>query len=204
MIRVSVTTLDAYRLYMQTDWMTLQKLEDQILRREPPTEVMVRGRAFHAICEDSKACFRGDCYEAEGFSFDAASMDEFLESLPTDGAAECKETFEFPAAGIRLVGKCDYLSGYTAYEWKTKDRAFTPADYADSLQWKCYSMLFTVPQVVYRMVRLKKQDDIWHVIEHDDMTLHRYRGMEAELSTWVTAFGAFLRERGLHKHLEEK
>src|SRR3990172_4077634 len=134
-MRLSVTTIEAFRLWRDTgDWMALADLEATIKRQTVANEKMLRGSAFHEVLET----YNGELalvYEAQGFRFSGDAMPTVLELWPHHGAKEAKTTMDVD--GITVVGKADALIGVEVWEAKCVEKIDVDK-YFDSFQWRAY------------------------------------------------------------------
>ena len=213
MLRLTPSLLDAFRLYRDTDRKTLSSLEAQI-KGEPITQTpaMRLGLAFHKVAEgefyyeDHGTGEHDGFYYADGLRFDMSSTDDAL-LLRGSGVAEvwCSRPLLTVHYQPLLRGRADWISGAVPWEIKTKDKTFTPEDYADSLQWPCYLHMLDAEECHYLLVQLEEHTEgTWWVKDADVLPLYRYAGMEENLMQWASRFMDFCESRHLLSYLEKE
>ena len=212
-LRLTPSLLDSFRLYHEADFMSLSDLEARI-KGEPVTQTpaMRLGSAFHKVAEgefyyeDHGTGKHDGFYYADGLRFDMSTTDEAL-ALRGSGMAEvwCSRPLLTVPYQPLLRGRVDWISGAVPWEIKTKDKAFTPEDYADSLQWPCYLHMLDAEECHYLLVQLEERtDDAWWVKDADVLPLFRYVGMENHLCVWASRFMHFCESRNLLSYLEKE
>lgn len=205
-MRLSVTTVEAFRLWRDTgDWMALETLERQIRREEPPNEKMLRGRAFHDVLERPRECFirdqDGGHYESGGYSFSGDGMNSVLTHIPPDRVPEVKA--EVVIDGVTLVGKADALHGLTAYEFKFTERVDVE-NYFDSFQWRAYLQLFGITRVRYLLCQGKDGGGFLSVYSVLPMDMYRYPSVSEDVRRLTADCAKFITERGLTDYVQDK
>ncbi len=168
--RASPTWLNAYKLYLNTDWMTTEKLVSQIRSEEPPNEQMLLGTAVHKYIEDGS--------HSEEFDIDYASIDEVMADLRLDvmlhelrGSRNLMTEY----GEIQINSLADGILGLMLYEWKTTTGTIQLDKYIDSMQWKVCAWVFELPRIEYRIMQLKqgrkKDDTTWKVTKSEVLPL---------------------------------
>jgi hypothetical protein len=210
MLRITPSLLESFRYYMTFDFKSLAELEAQI-KGEPVTvtPAMALGSAFHKVAEgdlDLGAGEHAGFYRADGLLFDVDSTDDAL-ALRGPGVAEVwcsRQLTTVPYAPI-LRGRSDWLSGTIPYEIKTREKDFSPEDYAASLQWQCYLHMLGAEECRYLLVRLEERvEGAWWVRDADVLPLFRYAGMEENINQWARKFVSFCEQRNLLSYLEKE
>lgn len=184
-MRISVTSLDAYRLYMNSEWFTFDMLLDQLLRRTPPTQAMLAGSAFHRLLETSSEAELEDA-TVDGFAFDFTALDATV-GMPK--IREMKATKEY--GGITIVGKVDALEGLRIWDHKLTGQ-FDTDKYMDSYQWRAYLEIFNADRLTYNVFTVSKKNGIWKVYKFDELDCYRYPCMGQDVERMVYEFAEFM------------
>ena len=203
-MRLSVTTVEAFRLWRDTgDWMALEDLEATIRRDAPPNEKMLRGRAFHSVIESpvKQEALGEHFYEAEGYRFGGPGMDRVLAMFPEGCVHEPKA--EATVAGVTLVGKADALYGLGAWEAKLSDKIDVER-YFDSFQWRAYIVLFGVKWVRYVLGQGDFSGNFVSVYTALPMTLYTYPKLGEDVRRLTSECAEFIVMRGLESHVQER
>jgi hypothetical protein len=189
-LRMSVTDLDSYRYYKQSEEMTTEELIQRLRKEEEPDQRMLAGRALHTLLEHIG---EGDhlAAEAEGFTFRFIAECE----VPALPVRELKGELEIATAygKVTLVGKIDGTDG-AVHDYKLTKR-FDAESYADSYQWRCYLLMFGAQRFVYDVFEGKESDDSpseWLIVGFHRFPLYAYQGMEADVRREVSEFAGFL------------
>lgn len=211
-MRLSITTIEAYRLYRDGDWMELETLVAQIKREAPQTEKMLRGIAFHSVLERPLACremsleghqYRVGARDGSGdFVFAGEPMDRMLEVWPKLPAPEVKSTFDVD--GVTVVGVADALEGVTVWEAKCSER-IDVENYFESFQWRALLKLYSA--TVARYVLAQGRDCGGRFIVIDSVlpvTLYRYPSLDDDVRSLTLECADFIAKRGLESYVQER
>lgn len=201
-MRLAITLVEAYRLYRDGDWMSLEDLESRIRGDEERTEAMVRGSAFHRIVEYPERCREPlyDSHKAHGWTFFGVSP--VLEMMPEGRVNEAKATAD--VGGITLVGKADALHGLDVYEAKCTKRVQVDR-YMESFQWRAYLYAFGVDRCTYVLAEFKDNGEQQVVIRNvTPLPLYRYPRLERDVQSLVEECAEFIESRGLSEYVEDK
>lgn len=191
-MKVSVTTLDTFRKYLTTDYVSFDDLMASILGTVQENRAMQIGIALHNALE-SAAYMDTYCLMNNGFTFLFGDIDDYIVQST---AREIKTTCEIE--GITVVGKADTIHGTTIIDHKTTSR-FDIDRYFDSVQWRLYLQLFNCNKFVYQVFEIEPSDDEekYDVIRIKDVhrfSFYRYPSMEKENRALVKTFKEFYKE----------
>lgn len=208
---MSITTVEAYRLWREADWMPLDDLIATIKRETVPNEKMLRGIGFHQVLERPEVCREAPFAEHQyrvgardgsaDFVFAGEGIDRVLKLWPRLPAPEVKSTFELD--GITVVGVADALEGVTVWEAKCTER-IDVENYFDSFQWRALLKLYSA--TVARYVLAQGRDCGNRFIAIDNvlpMTLYRYRAMDDDIKRLVNECAAFVCQRNLESYVQQ-
>jgi hypothetical protein len=198
MIRVSTTTLEAYRRLVQTEWGTDQELVDQV-RGTPwtPTWQMEAGTAWHTALETGN--------HPQFLASDIAMGREHLGR----GTWEVKATRTFDLGGIQaaVVAKADHMRGLLIQDNKTTFTTVDASKYEPSIQWRFYLLVHQCPVFrynVYRFTEPTKGASVFTMKEIASFTFWVYQDLERDCAAWVRRFVDWADSRGLLGFLERE
>lgn len=145
MIRLSVSDLESYRYWKDSDDSDFAALVAKLRHLEPPTKAMEAGRAFAEFFEHVQA---GEVEQAsiDGWTFGFELEEEI--TVPEVRELKAEMHFDTPSGPVTLVGKVDSLDGLTIHDQKLTER-FDAERYLDSLQWRAYLLMFGAETFVY-------------------------------------------------------
>jgi hypothetical protein len=174
---------------------------------------MALGTAFDKIMERPakylSADDLGECYECDGFRFDAESMDNALDYTERRAICQYKAVREYEVGGVcvELVCKADALYGIVAWDYKARMKALDAdkaVDYMKSLQWKAYTEVFGLQKFVYLVSHLSESDDVYFVEETVPIVLYPYDGLASELFIYLKEFVQFIENQQLEPYFQQK
>lgn len=195
-MRLSITTIEAYRMWRDGDWMSLDDLEATIRKETPENEAMQRGRAFHTILERPEDCRRETHYEAHGLCFAPKGIEDVLALLPAGRVSEVKSTYDLD--GITLSGVADALHGLDVFEAKCTGQ-IDAEKYLDSFQWRAYLVMFQAARVRYILAQYRDSGliEIPNVLP---LPLYRYPKLEDDVRRLAHECAEFVVRRGLESY----
>lgn len=225
-MRISVTTLDRFREYLEEQ--EADKAEDMLAgllryvkNEPPPTAAMRRGTAIHKVCEHPSivpALSVSDALvEVDDFQFYAGDLRKILRELPLIRRNEVPfstkmfgEDFD-----VTVSGKIDILDATAgiAYDIKTRGRKsgeVRPFDeqrdfdkQLDSSQWKFYTIANGLQQFRYLVLNFT------NVVPMTLISINRYdcqpyAGMYEELNGIVCACAEWIISSNLQQYFKDK
>jgi hypothetical protein len=179
-VRTAVTLLDSFRYYRDAEFYTSEaedrSLAELILRirgeRTPQTDVMLRGIAWHDVCEHPDETYDAntDTYASQGYEFEAASAGAILMDLPPDRVCEVKmvETI----GPLQVSGIADYLDGVVGGDMKLSKKV-EPDKYFESVQWKAYCHLADLEMFRYHVAQPRERKGIVSLHDYKVFTFYR-------------------------------
>ncbi len=210
-MRISATTLEAYRLWREQDpddeWMSEAELIATITDEAIRTLPMQIGLSYHAILEHPEPCrtlWGG--YEHDGILFDSEPVDQMLERIQP-GVFEVKTTASLavPGAGmITLVAKADHLVGLHCDEFKTTLSGFDAAKYMDSYQWRVMVLLFGCTSVSYHIALIKEGEKAIALKSIESFDVYPYADLERDVRSLLREFVHYVNLRGLDGFLRQR
>lgn len=199
MFKVSATQLEAFRRY-QNGVISTDTLITQLLRLEPPNELMALGTKFHELLQADtitpKQCEPNFEYNQ---ILDARSKIDYRCKAFEVKLRSTIDTWD--GVPIVITGVADQLLPDMVIEYKTRYSAFQYEGYADSMQWRLYCYLFEVPAVNYKVWEMKRIDEtnFCTVKSYNDFILYSYPGLKTELREAVTDFHRLCATLGIDK-----
>lgn len=203
-MRISVTTVEQFRLYETTDFVTEEKLQDSIKGVFVPTQFMRNGSAFHSILEAPEQFKVPRGYTADGIFFPEDVVAPCLAVSPPGGVHEAKLTkvYELRSGPVTVVAKADKLQGSEIIERKTKWSPFNFDNYADAYQWRFYMDIFQPSSVTYDVFCLDDQRNGFVLKSIESFTLYPYPAVHQDCVALLTRFVDYVNLRGLGSYLE--
>lgn len=177
MIRLSVTDLDSYLYWKESEDMDLEALLKRLRGQEPPTPAMLAGRAFHKLFEDSEP---GDLRAASVDGFDFVFALDCEIAIPEVRELKGEVELATPSGPVTLVGKVDALHGITAHDFKLTER-FDAERYADSYQWRSYLAMFGATTFVYDVFAARYDLPEIVVYDYHRLQFHAYPSMRDDV-----------------------
>lgn len=187
-MRLSVTDLDSWRYYKDSEEMDVEALLRRLRKLEPPSQPMLAGSALHKILEHASVGAL-DHAEAEGFKFRFA-VDAEIPLLPV---RELKGEIQLvtPSGVATLVGVVDGLDG-AVYDHKLTER-FDAERYADSYQWRCYLLMFGAKKFIYNVFEGREENaGQWVIHGFQQFPLYSYDGMRGDVVREVSELAEFV------------
>lgn len=189
-MRISVTDLDSFRYYRESEEMTLETFLARLNRLEPPTPQMLAGRALHKLLENAGPHDEFLGAESDGFKFYFAC--EIDLALPQVRELKGEVTLQTKFGPVTLVGIVDGMDT-AVYDYKLTAR-FDAERYSHSYQWRCYLTMFGGSRFDYRVFVGQEDDGECVIREYQELSLYRYPGIERDVADEVERFVEFLRE----------
>lgn len=211
-MRISTTTLESFRLFMEPEqeWMSEAELLATIRGEFVGNHKVWLGQAFGAVLEDPLR-YRvpgGYLVEPRGCPETFALGDDVMTlplSMVRPGTIfEAKTVGRY--CGHDVVAKADQLYGLNLIETKTTLSTFDFDKYATSCQWKFMADIFQVPRVTYHVFCLfeSEQNGVIDLRSVETFDLYPYPDMRSDLERLVRDFEAFVDVRGLRPVLDAR
>jgi hypothetical protein len=195
MITVRASTLESFRLYMDPDcdFISADEIEERIRRGqdngESPSEAASLGTDFHAAVA-------GEYFGPRRFDYETivearAGLDGSLSEVPGSVVLDVDGT------KVRVTGHADWLLGLDVLDLKTSSKPIAPDKHAESMQWRCYVLIFDVERVTYRQVHLdeSKEGEVF-AKSIEDVVMFPYPKLREDVVTCIRSLLDFARLRG--------
>lgn len=229
MYKVSVTTLEAFRRYLDevSFFDTEQSLIRTIKGEFKGNAKTVTGSAFHKLIENpyhSSICttvYGGDKYVVvDNIAFPhAVAMAGYKFYKEHQGMVyevPVKMVYNTEYGQVLVNGRIDGVMGKQVEDNKTKYRKMVDATaYMDSCQWKYYLDMIGCSEFRYNVFEMKNFIDFdmdtasivyQHELEvelHEPIVCHRYIGMHHDCCSLLDKFMQFIYAKGLQSILKQ-
>lgn len=203
MIRVSTTTLEAYRRLLQTEYGTEAELIAQI-KGEPfkPSWQMQAGQAWDHVLSWPGYEALGFQPAYGGFTFDAEAWRSAKEHLGP-GVWQVKATKQIGPALV--VAQVDHIHGMLIDEVKAKFSTPDARDYEQVLQWRFYCLIHDAPVVRYSLFDFSDPKggycELRNIIS---FKFWSYPNLEVDCKRWVSEFLSWAESRALLGYLNRE
>lgn len=204
-MRISCTTLESFRLFMQPDQdrMTEQSLLDTIAGKFVPTPPVLLGQAFGRVLETPDPYRVSGGYQYGAYFFSADMMAPAFAGIDYRGIFEAKATKTYGACTV--VAMADHLLGSHLSEFKTTLGTFDFDKYAASCQWRFMADLFQPTRITYQVFCLSEDTaGVTGLKSVERFDLYPYPGLHQDCADLVVQFADYVRAKGLDGLLMER
>ena len=189
MIRMSVSDLESYRYWKDSDDSEMPDLLRKLRHQDPPTMQMEAGKAFAKVFERLKHDVAETATE-DGWTFDFTALDQEINLSPVR-ELKGEVSLSTPSGPVTLVGKVDGLSGLVVHDQKLTER-FDAERYLDSLQWRAYLWMFGATKFVYDVFVGKYEDDVVRIREYHRLAFYTYPKVAEDIQKAVEELAAVI------------
>lgn len=205
-MRISTTTLESFRLYMQPDqdWMTEESLIASIRGEFVPTPAVLLGQAFGSVLESPERRRVSGGYRHGSYFFSDETMAPALALIDYRGVFEAKAVKSYGPHDV--VAKADHLLGAHLSEFKTTLSTFNLEKYADSCQWRFMADIFQPSIITYRVFCLDQEDgiDSIGIKSIECFNLFPYAQLHQDCCDLLGEFVDYVTRKGLDGLLRER
>lgn len=195
--RISVTHLDAYQYFLDTD-MTEQELYQQLFGEYQPTIAMQAGTAWHNVLEHCES--QSEPYQANSFNFDISQLNNHEQIIIGNPHEREQKHVWQGIQGVDLVGKIDVETPYFIIDHKLTAN-FDPERYINSWQWQAYLTMRNKQNFVYQVFECNEvKDNNIKIHNYHVLKLYAYNGMQQAVIDIVTELSELInkwRSQGL-------
>lgn len=196
-MRLSVSDLQCWMRYRNSEEVTLDECLKQLRREEPPTPALLTGRKLHKALESARYHeedvnpFGQSVLEYEGYLFIFQCEVEI--AIPDVRELKGEMVIDTVYGPVTLVGVVDSLdSAVTDYKLTGH---FEAERLAGSYQWRCYLQMFDRLRFDYKVFvgeEIKPQE--WAIKQYHELSFYRYPGMEQDIQREVQECVRFMRQ----------
>ncbi len=195
MITVRASTVESFRLYCDpdNDMISTEDMERRLVRGEDdddePSRPAASGTAWHtaiAYHDDHGGMFRlSDVEQGRAGLAGWQSEVEGHVVLDVDGTP------------VRVTGHADWLRGIEMLEHKSSLKPIATDKHAESMQWRCYSLIFGIERITYRQAQLAEADsDTFRLVKIEDVVMYAYPQLRDYVVACLRSLLAFAAARG--------
>jgi hypothetical protein len=188
---MSVSHLQAYQRYRDTDWMSLEECIAQIRGESAPSPAMEAGRALHAALEHSPYDVEHTCLQWDGYKF-FIQCDIDL-AIPDVRELKGEIEIETVAGPVTFVGVVDSIDS-SICDYKLTG-SWDAERLTDSWQWRCYLWMFNRSRFDYKVFvgeEIKPME--WAIRDYHELSVYRYVGMEDEIRREIEECAGFIQK----------
>jgi hypothetical protein len=202
-ITLRASTVESFRLYNDpdNDFISTEGMEERLRhqanddREEDLTDRRDVGTALHDTVAGTyvgAALFCPDTVE---------KVRRGLGGVPSEVSGSV--VVEVDGVKVRITGHADWLLGLDMMELKSSPKPIPPEKFADSMQWRCYVLIFGLKRIVYRLVHLDEDDDgVFYAKSVADVPMYPYPKLHEDVVECLRSLLAFAEARGCLDALE--
>lgn len=212
-MRISTTTLESFRLWLEpdNDWMPESDLVATIRGEFTGNHKVWLGQAFGAVLEDPEPYRVSGGYRIttrggeETFSFGDDVMGPALALIERPWTIfEAKASRSY--GGHDVVAKADQLHGAHLIETKTTLSSFDFDKYAHSCQWRFMLDIFGATKCTYHVFCLSEseQNGVIELKGVESFSLYPYAALHQDCCNLVAQFESYVDAKGLRGLLDAR
>lgn len=174
MLSVSVSNLDLYRVWRNSEDLEVEWLLRRLRGEEPQTEAMKAGEAFHKILQEPDFIEQTELTHGEFWFSIICDIEVKLPAL--------RELFaEKPYGGLLVRGRVDGLDGRHITDYKTTAQ-FDPDRLMEGYQWRFYLDMMDCDTFTWKVFVLSQYGKPGHydIIQSHELTQKRYPGLTGD------------------------
>lgn len=210
MIRLRVSTLEAFRRVVATEWGDEAELAERIERGQwaegPSNWMMDAGTALHRILEGKADEGCDGALFSGAYCFDQTAANAILRHQgPGVRELTARRVFDLGGRKVEVEGTADHARGLVLRDAKTKFTTPDAKDYEPSLQWRYYLQIHGARLFVYDLCHFADPKDGY--CEFKGIVSFRfwtYPGLEEECRVWLARFLDWAESRKLLPALERQ
>jgi hypothetical protein len=204
-VRISTTTLESYRLFMQPDqeWMSEADLLATIRGEFTPTPAIELGLSYGRILEDPDRYLVPGGYQCGLYSFGLDDVEPALALIDRRGVMEAKAVKRYGPCDV--VAKVDHILGAHLTEFKTTGSSFNIDKYLESCQWRFYFDVFEALKLTYHIFLLDDHENgVASLRGIESFQVYPYPQLHADCADLVREFAVYVTAKGLDGLLRER
>lgn len=204
-MRISTTTIESFRLFMQPDqeWMSEAELLATIRGAFVPNAAVKLGLSFGRVLEDPDRYRVRGGFQCGEYAFAESTMAPAFALIDRSGVFEAKALKRYGSSDV--VARADHLLGRHLSEFKTTGSTFNFDKYADSCQWRFMVDIFEPLKVTYHVFVLDDHENgIAELKTIESFNLYPYAGLHEDCAAMVRQFESYVEAHGLGSLLRER
>ncbi len=207
-MKLRVSTLEAFRRVIQTEYGDEAELVDRIKRGQwaesEGTWQMSIGTAWHA-CLDGQGEQKGNLIHYGEYCFHEEALAQAKEHIgPGLREVTGSRAWNLGLLNVVVEGTCDHINGLILQDHKTKFSTVDAKDYEPSLQWRFYLSIHGGIRFQYNLFSFRdpKNDGLCELTGINSFSFTPYPRMDADLTEWLYKFVDWAESRRLMRFLE--
>lgn len=208
-MRISATTLESFRLFMQPyqDWMSEDELLATIRGQFVPNHKVNLGSAFGKVLEDPDRYLAPGGFRltvnGETFEFGRDVMEPCLALIDRRGVFEAKAVTAYGPHDV--VCQADHLLGGDLSEFKATLGTFDADKYLASCQWRYMADAFKPQRITYRIFCLSEATNgVIELRSIENLPVYPYPALHQDCADLVREFASYVTAKGLDGLLRER
>lgn len=187
MPRISVSNLELYRMWCESEDLDLEWLLRRLRGEEPPTEAMQAGTALHAALESAT---EGEPAWLSSGDFKFYFMCEYEMGLPLARELPLEKQY----GDLTVSGRVDGLSGRRITDYKTT-QSFDADRLLEGFQWRFYLDMADCDTFEWKVFVLRERlYREYDVVQTHDLVQYRYSTLHEECNRLAQNFLGFVHE----------
>lgn len=216
MQRISVTTLEKFRRYMQevSSFDTEQSLVESLKGLFKGNDKTEFGSAYHKLIEGKYQIHQGGIVLVEdkdkSFAFNAEQASPALEYRKNHPVMvhemDARKVYETVFGPIQVTSRVDGVDGSIVRDIKTRFKPlYKESEYSDSVQWQFYLDIMEADSFCYDVFEIKGFDSLpkqkpyimpdVQIIALPEIKCERFTGMEDNIQMWLNCFMEYIDNR---------
>lgn len=186
--RISVTALDSYQYFLDSD-MSEAELRERLFGDFIPTYAMQAGSAWHKVLELWQGQTANNQYLQGDFIFDLSVLDCGNKPIVLGKPWQREQKHVWQGVdGVDLVGKIDVETPFVIIDHKLSAN-FDPERYFNSWQWRAYLTMRNKNKFTYQIFECEPIDKIKNntvqIKHYHTLDMYAYDGMQKEVMDMV-------------------
>jgi hypothetical protein len=196
MITLRASTVELFRLYNDpdNDFISMEEMEERLRHQENDDreeDLADRRDVGTALHDTVSGTYVGAAL------FDESTIEKVrrgLGGVPSEVSGSV--VLDVDGVKVRITGHADWLLGLDMLELKSSPKPIPPEKFADSMQWRCYVLIFGLKRIVYRLVHLDEDDDgVFYAKSVADVPMYPYPKLQDDVVECLRSLLAFAEVR---------
>ena len=215
-LRINATSLEAYNLYLTTDFMTKEKLHASIKGEvEVNRNMQIRSVCHRLIKKSNDALVDFNplgqklTYDCMGISLSSRLVYYLLgfsQGFGPNKFKEIKSVFLMTEmqGPVQIVCMPDAVEGSTISQFKFTTSTVDFDRYDASYQSRLYLYLFEADRINYTIFHLNDSNNVVDYFHKWELTMYRYPELENDCMNFISDFIRYVKDHKLEEYLQPK
>lgn len=198
MIRISATTLEAYRRWLDNEDATIEDMVAYLDRKIEPTKAMMAGTAFHKLLETKQGNLTVETVDGFTFDFSGIDSDVYIPKIKEFKFTVMRRILD---EDVTFVGVVDAMDSNTVFDHKLTSSIDIEKNYEPSMQWRAYLSWLNLDHFTYNLFRQYNPaatPDTFLIKEAVTVSFHRYEDMDLDVENMAKSLICFIKEYAPH------